>query len=338
LVALDGYGGSVFHVRKIGTEADDFPFSSVFSLDGYVYPPGENRLIVHINGVTQSPPFDYSERSTTTIEFVEPVDHDDIIDIWILPGSLGGGFGGTTDLQNAYDNSPSGAKNITINDGQITLTQTQSTGSALRLASTNSLTPTLVISQDGTGEALRLKSVDDSASSILIQKDTVERNTIVNTIIVERTTSHIIGSQTGIGSTILTRLENAGGSLFSASRLVTGTESTTDSAEKTYLAIELSDDGVLEEKARFTSDGAFGINVADPDATLHVQGDGYFSAGLEVAGQIKAHNSPNAPLNLPVLADNPPILKHGDTWISEIGGTRKINVRINGVTYSVEIT
>jgi len=256
----------------------------------------------------------------------------------MIPGSLGGGFGGTTDLQNAYDNSASGAKNIIANDGQVRITQTEPTGSALKLVSSGSLTPTLVIDQAGTGEALRLKSVDGSVSTVLIQKDTIERNTFVNTTIIERTTSHIIGSQTGIGSSILTRLENSGGSLFSAGRLVTGTESATDSAEKAYLAIELSDDGVLEEKARFTSDGAFGINVADPDATLHVQGDGYFSAGLEIAGQIKAHNSPNAPLNLPVLTDNPPILKHGDMWITEIGGTKKINVRINGTTYSVEIT
>jgi hypothetical protein len=294
--------------------------------------------MVFINGVAQFEPVNFSEASTTSIEIVEPCDRDDVIDILILPGSLGGGSGGTTNLQNAYDNSASSAKNVTVDDGQITFTQTQSTGSALRLISSGSVTPTLVLDQGGSGEALRLKSVDPSSASLLVQKDTTARNSTVNSTIIERTTSHVLGGQTGIGSAILTRLESSGTTLFSASRIITGTESATDSAEKTFLSIELSDDGVLTEHARFTSDGSFGLNTATPDALMHVQGDGYFSQGLEVAGQMKVHNTPLAPINVPVLTDTPVSLGHGDIWITDIGGTRKINVRIGGVTYSIEIT
>lgn len=336
---IDGYltRGRVRHIRKLGSEADNSPFNSVFGLDGYEYPLDEDRVMLFINGVAQFMPVDFSERSVSTIETSEPRDRNDVLDILILPGSLGIGTS-TTNLQNAYDNSPSGGKNISLNDGQLTFTQTLSTGSALRLISSGSVTPTLVADQGGSGEAARLKSVDPSVASLLIQKDTAARNSMVNTIITERTTSHVLGGLTGIGSAFLTRLENSGTTLFSASRIVTGTESATDSVEKTYLALELSDDGVLTEHARLTSTGSFGLGVTVPDATMHVQGDGYFSQGLEVAGQITAHNSPLAPLNVPILADVPTSLKNGDIWISEIGGTRKINVRIGGVTYSVEIT
>ena len=192
--------------------------------------------------------------------------------------------------------------------------------------------------QGGSGEAARLKSVDGTKSTLLLQKDTTARNTIVNTTIIERSTSHVSGAQTGIGSGILTRLENTGTGLFGASRLVTGTESATDSAEKAYLSIELSSEGVLTERFRFASNGSLGINTALPSSTLHVNGDGYVLQGLEVGEQVKINNTPLAPINVPVLNQDPPILSHGDVWVTNIGGTRKINVRINGITYSVQIT
>jgi hypothetical protein len=336
---IDGYlsGGRVQHIRKIGSEADDAPFNTVFSLDGYEYPLNQDRLMVFINGVAQFEPVDFREATISSIEIVEPRDRNDVIDILILPGSLGGGSS-TTTLQNVYDNSESNAKNILLNDGQITFTQSLGTGSALRLISSGSVTPTLVSDQGGTGEAARLKSIDPSVATLLIQKDTAARDSVVNTTIVERTTSHIVGGLTGIGSALLTRLENTGTTLFSASRIVTGTESATDAAEKSYLSIELSDDGVLTEHARFTSDGSFGLNTSTPDATMHIGGDGYFSLGLEVAGQGKVHNAPLAPLNIPILTDPPSIINNGDVWITDIGGTREINARIGGVTYSVAIT
>lgn len=340
ITEIDGYlaGQQVRHVRKLGSEASNYPFNTVYELDGYEYPRGQDRLIVYINGIAQFEPQDWTEHSTTSIETAECRDMDDVIDILVLPGSLGGGNGGTTTLQNAYDNSPSGTKNITLDDGQITFAQTLGTGSALRLISSGSVTPTLVADQSGSGQAARLKSVDGSTPTLLIQKDTVARNTTMSTVITERTTSHILGGQMGIGSAWLTRLESSGTNLFDASKIITGSESVADAAEKTYLAIELSDDGSLVEHTRFTSDGSVGINTTAPDATLHVQGDGYLSQGLEVAGQLTVHNTPLAPLHLPVLTDDPPILKNGDTWISDIGGTRKINVRIGGTTYSVQIT
>jgi len=335
---IDGYltQGRVRHIRKLGSEADDNPFNSVFSLDGYEYPLNEDRIMVFVNGVAQFAPTDFNERSTSTIEMSEPRDRNDVIDILILPGSLGIGTS-TTNLQNSYDNSPSGGKNISLNDGQITFTQPLATGSALRLISSGSVTPTLVLDQAGSGEAARIKSVDGITSTLLLQKDTTARNTIANTTIVERTTSHVSGGLTGIGSASLTRLENTGTTLFSASRIVTGTESATDSAEKTFLAIEVSDDGILTEHARFTSNGLLGIKTDTPSATIHVQGDGYLSQDLEVAGQLTVHNAPNASLHLPVLTDTPPTLNNGDIWVSDVGGTRKINARIGGVTYSVEI-
>jgi len=340
ITEIDGYlaGGRVYHVRKLGSEADDYPFNTVFSLDGYEYPRGEDRLLVYLNGIAQFAPINYTEYSTEAIEISEPCDNKDVIDVLILPGSLGGGFGGTTTLQNTYDNSPSGAKTITVDDGQITFIQTLGTGSALRLISSGSVTPTIIADQGGSGQAARLKSVDPSSATLLIQKDTTTRNTVINTAIIERTTSHINGGQTGIGSGILTRLESSGTNLFSASRLVTGTESAADAIEKTYFAIEVSDDGVLTEHIRLTSDGSLALNTTSPEATLHVQGDGYFSQGVEVAGQIKIHNDPLAPLNLPVLTYIPVTLSHGDVWVSDISGTRKLNVRINGVTYSATLT
>lgn len=340
ITEIDGYlsGGRVRHIRKLGSEADNHPFNTLFSLDGYEYPRGEDRLLVYINGIAQFEPINFTEYSTGSIEISECCNDDDIIDILILPGSLGGGLGGTTTLQNAYDNSQSGAKDISIDDGQITFTQTLGTGSALRLISSSSVAPTLIADQGGSGQAARFKSVDQSSETLLIQKDTSIRNTTIDTTIVERTTSHVSGGQIGIGSGFLTRLESSGTNLFSASRLVTGTESVADAAEKSYFAIELSDDGVLTEHIRLTSDGSLGIKTSSPEATLHVSGDGYFSQGIEIAGQIKAHNDPLAPLNLPILTYTPVILSNGDVWISDITGTKRFNARINGITYSVVLT
>lgn len=339
LSVSDGYG--VIHIRKIGSEADNYPFNSVYSLDGYEYVVGQDRLLVTVNGILQSPGYCYVERSTTTIEFVDQRDMDAVIDIWILPGALGSVSTGTTNLQNAYNNSASGAKNIIENDGQITFTQTLSTGSALRLITSNSsnVTPSLVVDQSGTGEGARVKSVDGTNASLLIQKDTVARNTVVDTTVIERSTSHIIGAQTGIGSGLLTRLEDSGGNLFSASRLVTGTEDATDSSEKTYLSIELSDDGVLTEHARLTSTGRFALNTISPDALLHVQGDGYFSAGVEIAGKaILGSDNTIPPINIPVFTTDPSSLESGDLWATDDGGTRQLKLRIGSVTYSVTLT
>ena len=338
LQSLDGYGGSepIRHIRQLGSNADDYPFNSVYSLDGYEYPLGEDRLLVYLNGIAQFPSVDYVERDTSTIEFAEQTDHDDIVDVLILPGSFSGAGGGTATLQSAYDNS--GTKTVAVSNGQITFTQTEPVGSALRLTSVASVAPTVIADQGGSGEAARLRSVDGTTATLLVQKDTTARNTQVDSTIVERTTSSVLGGQTGIGSGFLTRLENSGTTLFNASRILTGTESATDSVEKTFLAIELSDDGVLTEHLRLTSDGSLGLNTSSPDAVLHVQGDGYFSQGVEMAGKLTLHNTPLAPLNVPVLIEQPNSLKNGDIWITNIGGTRRINVRIDGVTYSVDIT
>lgn len=335
---FDGYG-RVVYIRKFGSEADNHPFNSVFTLDGYEYQPGTDRLLVTIDGVLQSATYCYVERSTTSIEFVDPVDDNEVIEIRILPGALGGGFGGTTNLQNAYDNSASGAKNISLDDGQITFTQTLATGSVLRLISNSSITTGFTVDQNGTGEAARLKSVVSGKPTLLVQKDTTARNTILNTVEIDRTTSHISGGQTGIGSAILTRLENSGSNAFSASRLVTGTESATDSVEKTYLSFELSDDGVLTEHMRLTSIGRLALNTTSPDALLHVQGDGYFADEIETADKARlGTNGVNAPLNVPVFNSDPSALEHGDIWITDSGGTRQLHARISGVTYSVTLT
>jgi hypothetical protein len=336
---LDGYT-SIIHIRKSGLDTENSPFNSIFRLDGYEYPTGQDRLILWINGVAQFAPMDFTERSTTTIETAEPCDVDDVLDIYILPQAFGSAISnaGTTDLQGAYDNSPIGAKDIELDSGQITFTQTQASGSALRLISTGSVTPTLVVDQGGGGEAARFKTLDNIASAILIQKDVSNRNSIQNTVIIERSTSHVLGGLIGIGSSILTRLENTGTGLFTASRLITAAEDATDATENTYFAIELIDDGSVGEKLRLTSTGRLGINTNNPSATLHVQGDGYFSQGVEIAHQVKIHNTPNAPLNVPILNEDPPTINDGDVWITDISGIRKINAMIGGITYSVQLT
>jgi len=347
ITEIDGYlqsigiTGQVYHIRKYGSDADNTPFNTVYTLDGYEYPLGKDRLLVFLNGVAQFSPQCYVERDTTSIEFADNVDYDAVVDVMILPGSLGGGGGGTTNLQNAYDNSPSGAKNITVDDGQIRFTQTLTTGSALRLrtsAGTNP-TPTLDVNHEGAAEGLRVKSIDETKSTLLIQKDTASRSTVVDSTIVERTTSHPIGALTGIGSGILTRLENTGGALFNASRITSGTEDATDSSENTYLAIELMDDGVFTEHIRLTSVGNLGIGVNNPSAKLYVQGDGYVAEEFEVANKIRAGaDTELAPLNVPVFASDPTTLEDGDVWITDNGGTRELKVRISGTTYSTTLT
>ena len=335
---LDGYTCAI-HIRKFGSDADNYPFNTIYSLDGYEYSVGLDRVMLFINGIVQFAPMDFTERSTTTIEIIEPCDVDDVLDIMLLPQAFGSPFGGgTTDLQRAYDNSASGAKDIILNDGQLTFTQTQTIGSALRLISTSSLTPSLTVDQGGAGEAVRIKSKDNTAATLLIQKDIANRNAVQNSVIIERTTTSVLGGQIGIGSAILTRLENSGTGLFTASRIITGTEDATDSTENSYLSVELIDDGIVHERLRITSTGKLGIDTSDPQATLHVNGDGYFSHGIEVIDQIKVHNNPNAPFNAPVLDADPPVLSNGDIWITDIGGVRKINVRISGVTYSAQLS
>lgn len=338
---IDGYLSTahVVHIRKFGTDAEDTPFNSVFNTNGHEYAVGKDRILVWINGITQFSPQDYTELSTTSIEFSEPVDHNDIIDIYLLPSGLGTGGEGTTDLQDVYNNSPIGDKSVWLDNGQLTFTQSQGTGSALRLISNGSTTPSLVVDQRGAGEGARVKSVNDSAAALMLQKDTTVRNTISNMAVIERTTSHVAGGQTGIGSAILTRLENTGSMIFDASKIITGTESAADSVEKTFLSIELSDSGVLTEHLRFTSDGKLGINTVAPDTQLHVQGDGYFSSDLEVFNKLTARGDLyGAPMNSNVLVSDPPSLEDGDYWFTDSGGVRKLNVRINGVTYHVLLT
>lgn len=345
LDSLDGYlqnTSSVARIHKFGEDADNFPFNSVYSLDGYTYEIGKDKLVVSINGLIQNVGIDYTELSTHSIEFFDLLDNDDEVDIIILPNVLGVSATlpeGDFNLQEVYDNSPSGSKNINLDDGQITFTQALATGSVLRLISNSSLTTAFIVDQSGSGEAARVKSVDGTAASLLVQKDATSRNSVLNTVIIDRTTSHASGGQTGIGSAILTRLESAGTNLFSASKIITGTESASDTIEDTFLSIELSNDGVIGEVFRITSLGQVGINTDTPEAFLHVQGDGYFSDDLYVAHKIRpGTDNLEAPINVPILTFNPGVLENGDIWITDIGGTRRFNARIGGTTYSVILT
>jgi hypothetical protein len=264
--------GDVVQVRKFGSDAEDYPYNTIYSTNGNTYVVGSKRLLMWVNGIPLFSPDDYIETSSTTILLSTAIDDSDIIDIWLLPKFLGLGSLDSADLQLAYNNSLT--KEIIENLGQISFIQPAATGAALRLVSNTSLTPSLIIDQSGTGEAIRAKSVDATKPSLLVQKDTVSRNSIVSPVIIERTTTNAFGAQIGIGSSILTRFENSGSVLFTASNLVTGSEGVSDSAENTYFSIELSDDGILKEKLRINSNGNVGIGTNTPDTfILETSGD-----------------------------------------------------------------
>lgn len=337
-VDIDGYAQGCTTIYKLGSEAEDPDYRSIFSTDGYTYAVGLDRLLVSLNGLLQFSGVHYTETSSTSITFTDPVDRDDEIVICILPGSLGDV--GDTDLQEAYDNTL-GLKKIILDDGSIIIEQSLSTDSVLKLNTTSALNParSLDISHEGDGEAVRAKSVVETKPTLLIQKDAASRDTVLNTIDIERTTSHISGGLTGIGSAVRTQLEDTGGNLFTASRIVTGTEDAADSSEKAYLSLELVDDGVLAEHIRITSTGRLGLNTSSPEALLHAQGDGYFSGELETAGKVTAGTNNTLPaLNVPVFSSDPSTLEDGDVWITDNGGTRQLHVRISGSTYSVTLT
>lgn len=348
ITEIDGYlqslgvTGKIVHIRKLGSDAENSPFNTHFDLDGNEYPVGSDRLMVFVNGVAQFEPECYVEIDTTSIEFTDNIDYDAVVDILILPGSLGGGGGGTANLQSAYDNSPSGSKTVTVSDGPIRFVQTLSSGAALRLRTdeVTNTTPVIDINHEGEGEAIRAKNIDETKASLLVQKDTSSRNTIVNTTIIERSTSHPIGSQTGIGSGLLTRLEDSGGALFNASRLVTGTEDATDSSEKSFLSIELMDDGIFTEHLRLTSIGRLGLGTSSPDYDIHVEGDGYVSEDFRVGNKVLAGtNTPLAPINIPVFNSDPVTLEDGDLWATDPGaGPVTLKIRSGGTTYTVSLT
>jgi hypothetical protein len=123
LDSIDAYFGTVFeeapayHIRQLGENASDYPVNTIFYLDGYEYQVNDSRLLVYINGIAQFSPLDYTERSSESIQFSAPIDHDDVVDVLILPGALGSA--NTTSLQGAYDNSTSGNKRINANDGGV---------------------------------------------------------------------------------------------------------------------------------------------------------------------------------------------------------------------------
>jgi len=133
LDSIDGYFSSIFTpkpavlIRQNGEDAYDYPNNSIFQTDGYEYEVGENRLLVTINGIMQYSPLDYTERSSTSIQFGCQLDHDDVIDIFILPGALGGS-GNTTTLQGAYYNTEVGDKSIYANEGAVTIRTDQNSG------------------------------------------------------------------------------------------------------------------------------------------------------------------------------------------------------------------
>jgi hypothetical protein len=299
---IDGYlnVGDVVQIRKFGSESEDYPANTVFTTNGNQFELGGRRLLVYVNGIPQFAPDDYVESGTSSIQFQYSIEDSDIVDIWILPKILAIGKAGITTLQQAYDNSDIYSKTIVETDGEISIRQAMPTGSALKLISDDSITPTLIVDQSGTGEGARIKSVDSSKPSILIQKDTAARNTIIDAVTIERTSSHVSGGQTGIGSSILTQLENSGTLLFDASKIITGTSDATDSSENSYLSVELIEDGITGEKLRVTSEGKLALNTTSPTHLLHVQGDGYIAQGLDVSGDIRLldgqlHFGPSSP-------------------------------------------
>jgi hypothetical protein len=101
----------------------------------------------------------------------------------------------------------------------------------------------------------------------------------------------------------------------------------------------LSDSGVLTENIRVTSDGRLGIGTDSPDTQLHVQGDGYFSSDVEVFKKLTVNGEfATAPININIMTLDPSLPSDGDFWITDSSGSRKLNVRISGVTYHVLLT
>jgi len=90
---------------------------------------------------------------------------------------------------------------------------------------------------------------------------------------------------------------------------------------------------------RLTSIGRLGIDTDSPQAKLHVQGDGYFAGEVETTDKARlGTGGMKAPINIPIFGANPSVIEDGDFWVTDIVGTRRINVRISGATYSVIIT
>ena len=312
LDSIDAYFTAVFdpeparHIRKTGIMADDEPQNTIFSTDGYEYSLGEDRLLVYVNGVAQFTPLDYIENDVNTIKFCEPIDDRDTVDILILPGSLGA-KGGTTTLQGAYDNSPPASKNIDLDNGAITLSQTETTNSVLRLLSGND-SPALLISSSGTGASISATSNSDTNPVLLLKQDNTSASTISDVLILERNTSG--APSTGFGSSILTKIENSAGSLFDASRIITEAKDLSSPNEDAYMSFELSDNGTIREVMSLTNEGKLILDT----------------------------NTTHAPLNIPVFTSNPTNLEPGDVWLTDISSTIRLNANVGGTIYSVVLT
>jgi hypothetical protein len=224
LDSIDAYFESIFtptpaiHVRQMGLDAYDYPNNTIYYVDGYEYEVGESRLLVFINGISQFTPLDYIERDKNSIQFMVQIDHDDVVDILILPGSLGGS-GNTTNLQESYNNSTYNNKTIVANNGSINITSSNNT--AVSISSSHSSTALNVHNSNG--------------------------------------------------------------------------------------------------------------------KAINVDGDGYFTSAVTIADKTTIKSGNKAPLNLPILTSDPDDLEDGDTWLSDISGTKKLNARIGGFTYSITL-
>ena len=65
----------------------------------------------------------------------------------------------------------------------------------------------------------------------------------------------------------------------------------------------------------------------------------YFSGELETAKKIRSGTDAiEASLNVPIFSSDPTILENGDVWVTDIGGTRELKVRIAGTTFSTTLT
>ena len=275
LESIDAYlndlTGDVIRINKLGSEAFNAPANTIYDFGTEQYEVGSGRLIVYVNGLFQNRFTDYAELSTTRILFSDPLADDDELDVIIFRGNFAGGQDLTSfNLQLGYDNLST--KEVSLDNGELSWIQTQPTGSALRLYSQSSLTTALNVLQDGSGPGITTKTVDQTNPALLVQTDTTSRNNLINSIIVDRTTSNILGSQNNIGSGLLTRLENAGTLLFNASRISSIATDTTDSSENVDWTLELMDDGSFGERLRVTSDGKVGIGTTTPLFKLSVDG------------------------------------------------------------------